>query len=311
MGALFSETFLTALLSGAVISAVPLILAALGEQFSERAGVLNIGLEGMMLGGAYAGFAATLAGAGIWGGMFAALLCGACIGLIMAVLCVRLGMNQIIIGIAITLGVTGLTALMHNVYFARTYPRLDAAPTIALPGLSDLPVLGGAVFTAHPLTWLALLAPLGFALIYRKTYLGLDLAAAGERPDALDSVGVNVTAIRTSAVCVCGAMAGLGGGFMAVIGSGIFVPHMTGGAGYIAIVLAMLARARPLWVLGGGLLFGLCLSATTALQVGGIEIPTDIIQMLPFVAVMIVLILFGRNARMPAMLGQAYRRGTR
>lgn len=311
MHALLTETFLAALLTGAVISAVPLILAALGEQMSERAGVLNIGLEGMMLAGAYAAFSADLAGAGLWGGMLAAALTGALVGGVMALFCVRLGMNQIIVGIAITLAATGITALMHNVYYAKTYPRLDAAPRIALPGLSEIPVLGQALFTQHPLTWIALLAPAGFALIYRRSFLGLNLAAAGERPDALDAAGINVTATRSAAVIAAGTMAGLGGGYMAVIGSGLFVPHMTGGAGYIAIVLAMLARARPLWVLGGGVLFGLCLAATTALQVGGIEIPTDIIQMLPFVAVMVVLVLFGRHAQMPSALGQPYRRGTR
>ncbi|MTE01559.1 ABC transporter permease [Paracoccus sp. YIM 132242] len=311
MQSLLSQTFLAALLTGTVVSAIPLILAALGEQFSERAGVLNIGVEGMMLSGAYAGFATTLAGGGIWGGLLAALACGAGLGALMALFCVRMGMNQIIVGIALTLGAAGVTALLHHAHFARTYPRLDAAPRIAIPGLSGIPVLGQALFHHHPVTWLGLLAPALFALIYRNSFLGLNLAAAGERPDALDATGIGVVATRSAAVIVGGAMAGLGGGYMAVIASGIFVPHMTGGAGYIAIVLAMLARSRPLSVLGGGLLFGMCLAVTTALQVGGIAIPTDVIQMLPFVAVMAVLVLFGRHARMPSALGQPYRRGQR
>lgn len=311
MSALLTETFLAALLMGAVVAAVPLVLAGLGEQMSERAGVMNIGLEGMMLSGAYAGFFAAIAGGGIWGGLAAGLVCGALVSLIMVVFCVRLGMNQIIVGIAITLGATGITSLMHNAHFARTYPRLGAAEKLPLPGLSDLPILGPGLFNHHPMTYLALLAPLGFALIYRRTFLGLNLSSAGEKPDALDAAGIDVVRTRAVGVLAAGAMAGLGGAYMATIGSGIFVPHMTGGAGYIAIVLAMLARTRPLWVLGGGLLFGMCLAATTALQVGGVDIPTDFIQMLPFAAVMAVLIVFGRRTRLPRALGLPYRRGQR
>lgn len=311
MPPIFNEPFLAALLTGAIISALPLILAGLGEQMSERAGVMNIGLEGMMMAGALAGFAATLAGLGVWGGMLAGALVGAAVSVIMVLFCVRQGMNQIIVGIAITLGATGVTSLMHNAWYSRTYPRLDAAEKFALPGLSQIPVLGPGLFTHHPATWAGLFVALVFAFVYRQTFLGLNLASAGEKPDALDAAGIDVTRTRSVAVMVAGAMAGLGGAYMAVVGSGIFVPHMTGGAGYIAIVLAMLARDRPTWVVGGALLFGFCLSATTALQVGGIEVPTDFIQMLPFLAVMAVLVLFGRNARLPRALGQPYHRGQR
>ncbi|MEI4473836.1 ABC transporter permease [Frigidibacter sp. MR17.24] len=309
--AIFNEAFLAALLSGALIAAVPLILAGLGEQMSERAGVMNIGLEGMMLAGAFGGFSATLAGWGIWGGLGAGALTGAAVAVIMVIFCVRQGMNQIITGIAITLGATGVTSLMHNAWFARSYPRLDAAERIALPGLSQIPVIGPGLFTHHPATWAALALALAFAAVYRHSFLGLNLAAAGEKPDALDVAGIDVVRTRSAAVLVAGAMAGLGGAYMAVVGSGIFVPHMTGGAGYIAIVLAMLARDRATWVVGGGVLFGLCLAATTALQVAGIEVPTDFIQMLPFLAVMAVLVLFGRSARLPSALGQPYHRGQR
>lgn len=308
---LLSDTFLAALLSGAIVAAVPLILAGLGEQMSERAGVLNIGLEGMVLIGAFTGFSAELGGWGLWGGMLAGALGGMALAGVMVVLCVRMGINQIITGIAITMGATGATALAHNALYAKTYPRLSAPESWAIPGLADLPVLGTGLFTHNPVTWLALLAPLGFAFLYRKTFLGLDLEAAGEKPEALDAAGVDVTRTRSIAVLAAGAMAGLGGAFMAQVGSGLFVPGMSHGTGFIAIVLAMLARSRPSWVLGGSLLFGLCLSATTALQVGGIEIPTDIIQMLPFAMVMVVLIAFGRRAHMPSALGAPFKRGQR
>ena len=311
MGGLLTETFLAALLMGAVVAAVPLVLAGLGEQMSERAGVLNIGLEGMMVTGAFAGFFAAVSGWGLWGGLVTGALAGMALAGIMVVLCVRMGINQIIVGIAITLGATGATSLLHNALFSRTYPRLPAAEKWPLPGLSELPLLGPGIFDHHPMTYLALLSPLAFAAIYRRSFLGLDLEAAGEKPDALDATGVDVTRTRSIAVLTAGAMAGLGGAYLAEIGSGIFVPAMSHGSGFIAIVLAMLARARPSWVLGGGLLFGLCLSATTALQVGGIDIPTDIIQMLPFAMVMLVLVAFGRRAHMPSALGQPFKRGQR
>ena len=147
--------------------------------------------------------------------------------------------------------------------------------------------------------------------IYRHTQLGLNLQAAGDKPAALDVAGVDVVRTRTLAVLTTGFMAGLGGAYLANIGAGIFVPYITNGAGFLGIVLAMLARGRPIWVLIGALLFGVCLSLTTAMQVAGINMPTDVIQMLPFIAVMTMLIIFGRRASLPAALGLPYQRGAR
>lgn len=308
---LFNEAFLTALLAGAVAAGIPLLLAGLGEQLSEKAGVLNIGIEGMMLMGAYLGFLVAwktdsaalgfIAGAG--GGMIVAAL--------MALFCVRLGLNQIVIGIALTLGAEGATALLHHVQFSRSYPRLSAGFTLPIPGLADLPIVGPALFHREPIVYLALALVGLFVWIYRKTHLGIALQAAGDKPAALDSAGVDVIGVRTLAVLSTGALVGIGGAFMAIVGAGIFVPFMTNGNGFIGIVLAMLARGRPSWVLGGAALFGACLSLTTALQVAGVDVPTDVIQMLPFLAVMAVLVAFGRKANLPTALGSPYVRGAR
>ncbi|MEQ8652785.1 MAG: ABC transporter permease [Kiloniellales bacterium] len=306
-----SELFLTTLLAGAITAAVPLLLAGLGEQISEKAGVLNIGLEGMMLLGAYTGFCGAYFGESIWLGFVTGALGGAFVALLMAVFCVRLGMNQIVIGIALTLLMDGLTALLHHFQFARARPSLEQAASWPLPGLSDIPVLGPALFDRTPLVYLAIvLVPL-LAWLYRNSYVGLNLEAAGNKPGALDAAGVSVAATRTAAVLVTGALAGLGGAFMANVAAGLFVPFMTGGAGFIAIVLAMLARGRPLWVLLGALLFGLSLALTTALQVAGLNIPTDVVQMLPFAMVMLVLVIFGRHSLLPPALGLPYVRGDR
>jgi len=311
MTGLFSEVFLGALLFGAVTAAIPLLLAGLGEQMSEKAGVLNIGIEGMMICGAYLGFVGAFYSGSLWLGFLTGALGGMAVALVMALLCVRLGLNQIVIGIALTLGLEGLTALLHHFQFSRSYPRLPAADATVIPILSDIPVLGPALFKHQLLVYLAVALVVVMSIIYRRTQLGLNLQAAGDKPAALDVAGVDVVRTRTIAVLTTGAMAGLGGAYLANVGAGLFIPFITNGAGFLGIVLAMLARGRPVWVLFGALLFGVCLSLTTAMQVAGINIPTDVIQMLPFLAVMIMLVLFGRRASLPAALGIPYERGAR
>ncbi|MBP2170020.1 simple sugar transport system permease protein [Erwinia toletana] len=308
---LFTVGFLTSLLLGAVTAGVPLLLAGLGEQLSEKAGVLNIGLEGMMLSGGYLGFYVAWQSQSMGLGLLAGGLAGALTGGLMALLCVWWRLNQIVVGIAITLGAEGATALLHYFQFSRTYPRLGNIESWAIPGLSNIPVLGQALFNQPLIIYLAVLAVPLFAMIYRGTLAGLYLQAAGDKPAALDAAGVNVLRTRTLAVLITGLFAGLGGAFMSQVGAGIFVPFMTQGNGFIGIVLAMLARGKPLWVLAGALLFGCCLSMTTALQVLGVDVPTDVIQMLPFITVMLVLLLFGRRASLPAALGAPYIRGAR
>lgn len=308
---LFTDTFLIALLAGVVAAGVPLLLAGLGEQLSEKAGVLNVGIEGMMLGGAYLGFYVAWASESTGLGFLAGALGGMLVAALMVLFCVRLGLNQIVIGIALTLGAEGATALLHHVQFSRLYPRLPEVATWRIPGLAEIPIVGPALFDREPVVYLALALVPAFVWLYRRTHLGLAIQAAGDKPAALDSAGESVLAIRALSVLGCGALVGLGGAFMSIAAAGVFVPFMTHGNGFIGIVLAMLARGRPLWVLLGAALFGACLSAATALQVAGVDIPTDVVQMLPFAAVMAVLLIAGRNAKLPAALGAAYVRGER
>ncbi len=308
---LFTAAFAEALIYGAVTAGVPLLLGGLGEQISEKAGVLNIGLEGMMLLGAYGGFAATYATGSTLIGFSMGMLAGLAAAVLMVVLCVWARVNQIVVGIAITLGAEGVTALLHHFRFSRNYPRLDKAETLPLGSLSELPIVGKALFDHHVLVYCTfLLIPL-VAWIYRRTHIGLNLQAAGDRPAALDAVGVSVMVTRTAAVLVTGLLGGLGGAYFAVVSSGLFLPFMTSGAGFIGIVLAMLSRGKPLWVAIGALLFGTSLSLTTALQVAGFNIPTDIIQMLPYAMVILVLIIFARDSHLPPALGIPYYRGER
>jgi ABC-type uncharacterized transport system permease subunit len=311
MEALLTHSFLTALVFGAVTAGIPLLLAGLGEQISEKAGVLNIGIEGMMLFGAYAGFAVALYSGSFILGFIAGGIGGMVVAAIVMLLCIRYGLNQIVIGIGVTIGFEGLTALLHYFQFSRTNPNLPAAPILPIPGLSEIPVVGPGLFAHNALVYLAIALVFAMTWMFRSTYVGFNLEAAGNKPAALDAAGVSVLKTRALAVLSTGFLSGLGGAYMANVGAGSFGPFMTGGAGFIGIVLAMLARGKPVWVLLGAALFGCSLSMTTALQVAGVNVPTDVVQMLPFAMVMLVLVIFARHSVLPPALGTPYVRGDR
>jgi simple sugar transport system permease protein len=309
MSDLLTAGFLTALLSGAVLAGLPLLLAALGETVSEQAGVLNIGLEGMMLLGAYGGFVAAYWTGSPWLGFLAAAVAGSAVAVLMVVFAVRMGRDQVVVGIAILLAVEGLTSLLHAAQFGSTYPRLGGMEGIEIPWLSRLPVVGVSLFGQPLIVYVgvALVFVTGWAL--HRTHAGLCVRAAGWKPAALDDAGVDVLRVRAAAVLVTGALAGLGGGYLSIVVAGVFVPFMTGGAGFIAIVIAMLGRGRPGWVAVGAFLFGIALSVATSLQLAGLTVPTDVVQMLPFVSVIAALIIFARRSYLPAALATPFVRG--
>jgi len=314
----FSEAGLTALVSGAILVCVPLLFAGLGELVSERGGVLNIGLEGMMLMGAYAGFVAAYHGNDAWLGFGAGMLAGAAVSLVMVLFCVHWGLDQIVVGIAITLTCEGATALIFESEFAQSRPTLGAIDKVAIPGLAQLPVVGGkgesngSIFTQPLVVYLGLGLTLLVAWMLRSTHAGLNVRAAGDAPGALDAAGVSVFTTRSWSVLFAGAMAGLGGAFLSIAVVGGFQDTIVGGRGFIAIVFAMLARGRPLWILAGTFMFGLSLSfADWAQAFGIININTDYFLMLPFVVILLVLVIFGRRAYLPAALALPYERGSR
>jgi simple sugar transport system permease protein len=184
-------------------------------------------------------------------------------------------------------------------------------PTVSIPLLDRLPVLGSTLFSQP------LIVYIGFALVvftawaFRSTNAGLNLNAAGQKPEALDAAGVSVIATRSWAALATGALAGVGGAYLSIVGAGIFTPFITQGQGFIAIVICMLARGRPLWVIMGSFLFGVSLSVSDALQIAGFTISTDVINMLPFVAIIVALILFARRSYLPPALALPYVRGAR
>jgi general nucleoside transport system permease protein len=224
MSGLFSQAFITVLLFGAVTAAVPLLLAGLGEQMSEKAGVLNIGIEGMMITGAYAGFVGAFYAESLWLGFLVGGLAGLAVGALMALLCVRFGLNQIVIGIALTLGLQGLTALLHHIQFSRSYPRLPAAGNTCDPGAVGSAGGRAGVLQPAPAGLSRLRAGGVMVYIYRRTQLGLNLQAAGDKPAALDVAGIDVVRTRTVAVLTTGALAGVGGAYLANVGPACSFP---------------------------------------------------------------------------------------
>ena len=311
MGDLLTETFLTTFIVSGIVAGMPLLFASLGELIAEQSGVLNVGLEGMMLTGAFVGFVVTNETDSLWLGLIAGGIAGAIVSLIMVLFCVRLGLDQIVVGIGIVLAAEGATSLLHTSWFSRSFPRLPAVEEFAIPLLSDIPVLGPSIF-AQPLpVYLALALVVITSWMLRHTAVGLNLRAAGERPDSLDAAGVSVVRVRTLAELTAGSLAGIGGAYLSIVAAGTFVPFVTGGAGFIAIVIAMLARGRPFWSVLGALLFGMSLSLATALQLVGIDIPTSVVFMLPFISVMLVLVIFARQSHLPSALGLPYHRGSR
>jgi general nucleoside transport system permease protein len=308
---ILSTTFFAALVSGAILAGMPLLFAALGETLGEQSGVLGIGMEGYMLIGAYAGINGALYGDSAWVGLLCGIAGGVAIAAVVAVLAVRLGLDQVVVGIGVILLGEGLTSVLHAVQFGSSYPRVPQMQELPIPLLSRIPVVGDGVFSQPLIFWLGIALVFLLRWMLRSTRWGLDLRAAGERPRAVDTAGVDVAEVRSWAVLASGGLAGLGGAYLAVVAAGVFSPYMTNGRGFIAIVIAMLGRGRPGWVLFGALLFGASLSVGTALQLVGLDVPTDVVFMLPFIVVMIALVAFARRSYLPAALGLPYRRGER
>ncbi|HKZ92256.1 MAG TPA: ABC transporter permease [Candidatus Limnocylindrales bacterium] len=306
-----TPSFVTTVIALGITAAVPLLYASLGEIFAESSGVLNVGLEGMMLSGAFAGFVVTLETRELLLGLLAGGLAGALVSLLMVLFCIRLGLDQIVIGIGIVLAAEGATSLLYTTWFVGSRPRLPAIDELAVPILSELPVVGGSLFTQPLAVYVGLGLVVVCGWVLRRTTIGLNVRAAGERPDSLDAAGVSVVRVRTLAEVFCGALAGVGGAYLSIVEAGTFGAFVTGGVGFIAIVIAMLARGRVYWSILGALLFGMSLSIATALQLVGIAIPTDFVFMLPFISIIVVLILFARQARLPSALGLPYHRGSR
>jgi simple sugar transport system permease protein len=312
MNALFESALITAILASTIRGTTPILLAALGEAYAERSGLLNLGIEGMMVAGAFSSFAVALEMNSLLAGFVFAGVVGLTLGFIFGILTITLGVNQIVVGLGLTILASSMCSFLHRVIFGNQFPILfGAGGTSEIPLLSRIPVIGQALFNQHWLVYLTFsMVPIMTILMY-KTRFGLRVRAVGEAPWAADACGVNVHRTRFYAILTGGFLASLGGAFLALGDLAFFVPDMIMGRGYIAIVVVMLGKWNPVRVCFGGLLFGFALALTSALQVAGIKISPDFILMTPYLVVIITLILFARSTNLPSALCIPYQRGNR
>lgn len=290
--------------------AVPIMLAALGGVFNERAGVLNIGMEGMMLMGCLVGFVVGALTGNMWLGVLAASLAGMALAVLLGFFTITLPANQVVAGIALNLLAAGLTSFSYRVIFGtNTQPaRVAGFSTISVPGLSQIPILGPLLFRQEPLVYVALaLAAISWMVIFHSAW-GLQVQAVGERPEAAETLGVNVARTRYICLAISGMMCGIGGAYLSLGASHIFLDNMTAGRGYIALAILILGRRHPLQLLGAALLFGAADALQLRAQLLGIGVPFQFLLMLPYVLTMIVLAGFVRRIDAPAALGVTYRR---
>ena len=299
---------LVPILVATLAAGTPLVFAALGELVAEKSGVLNLGVEGMMLCGAIAGFAATVASGSATVGVLAGLAAGAGTALVFAVLTLTLQANQVAAGLALSIFGVGLSAFAGKPFESVALP---APQSFAIPMLSDIPVLGPVLFAQQPLVYLSwVLFGLVSWFLYR-TRPGLVLRAVGESPTSANAIGYPVIAIRYLATLFGGAMAGVGGAYLSVIYTPMWVENMTAGRGWIALALVVFATWRPGRVLIGAYLFGGVTIAQFFAQGAGAAIASQLLSSLPYLATIVVLVLISRNPNVirlnaPVSLGKSY-----
>ena len=307
---LFQASFWVA----AIRIASPLIFATMGELICERAGVLNLGIEGIMTAGAFAGWFTVYAGGDLWTGVLVAALVGMALGLLHAMLTVPLGLSQHVVGIGVTLLATSLTYYVYRLALPEVTspPKIESFQPWPVPGLSGIPVVGEALFTQTPLTYLAFIATGVAAWLLYRTPLGLAIRAAGENPAAVEAQGLSVTCIRIGAVMAGSAFMAVGGAFLTMSAFNSFFFEMVNGRGWICIALVVFGSWRPGKALLGAILFAAFDAYQVRLQQlsGGI-LPYQVFLMMPYALSILALILVARRAAYPKALMVPYQKGER
>ena len=286
----------------------PLVFAALGELVVEKSGVLNLGVEGMMLVGAIASFIVAAKTQSPWLGVGAGALASAALSLIFAVIALTLRANQVATGLALSLFGLGLSAFVGRPYMSVV---IDGIKPLAIPGLTSLPLIGKLLFGHNPLFYVSLVLFAGVHWFLYKSRAGLVVRAVGESPESAHAIGYHVIAIRYAAVLFGGACAGLAGAFLAVAYTPSWVEGMTAGRGWIALALVVFATWKPWRVMIGAYLFGSVTLAQFQAQAVGVAVPSQLLAMLPYLATIAVLAVISRDATMirlnaPASLGKTY-----
>lgn len=308
---LLSASFWTA----TIRIASPLIFATMGELICERAGVLNLGIEGIMVAGAFAGWMAVYSGTGLWAGVAIAMLVGMAFGLLHSLLTVPFGLSQHVVGLGLTLLATSLTYFSYRLALPQVTspPKIEAFEVLPIPVLSDIPIIGPALFAQTPLTYLAFAVVLVVSITLYRTPLGLALRAAGENPAAVAAQGLSVTALRMGAVIVGSGLMAVGGAFLTMSAFDSFFFEMVNGRGWICIALVVFGAWKPGKALMGAILF----AAFDALQIRiqqtpiGANIPYQVFLMMPYLLSIVALVAMSRRAEVPAALMVPFNKGER
>ena len=297
-----------ALILTILLTSVPLIFAATGELVAERSGVLNLGVEGMMLMGAVSAFAATSVLGSPYVGVFAGAVAGAVTAVVFALFALGLATNQVATGLALTIFGTGLSGLVGAPFVGGT---VDGLPVFAIPFLADIPVLGNLLFKHDIMAYMSVAFLVIVALFLNRTRAGLVLRAVGNNHDSAHALGYPVLLVRFYAVSFGGMMAGLGGAYLPLVLTPHWSEGMTAGRGWIALALVVFASWIPSRILAGALLFGGITIMQLAGQARGWTVPSQMLSMMPYIATILVLVIIARNRRFalinsPACLGRIY-----
>jgi simple sugar transport system permease protein len=310
MEQVMTTAFITGLLAAMMRMATPIIFGTLGEILCERAGVLNLGIEGIMLMGAMTGFLTTLTTGSLWLGVAAAALVGVLLSLFMAFLAVYLGLSQHVSGLGITLFSTGLAMFIYRLAVGSPVnpPTVRPFTQTAIPFLSGIPILGTALFNQYVLVYIALLlVPLIWFLLYRTSW-GLAIRTVGENPFAADTVGINVNLTRTLCLAAGGALMGVGGAFLTLAHQNMFLIDVVGGRGWIAVAMVIFGNWDPVKGMAGAMIFGFLDALQLRLQGLGFDIPFHLFLIIPYLMTVIALVGVSRRAAAPAGLLKPYRR---
>lgn len=308
------EMGITILLSTALISAMPLALASVGEAIGQRAGLINLGIEGVMLLGAFIGFWVALQSDSLGLGLLAGAGAGLVGGLVFGSIAVLIGADQVLLGIGLTLAGGGLTSFLFRESFGAQQPLLSGTMSRPFESLADsIPIVGPAILGQPWFFYIAFILVIGIGLILKLTTFGLRVHAVGESPMAVDAVGVSVVAVRTWAAVLAGILSGLAGASLTVVELGFFQPNVTLGMGFIAIALSILGSWSPWRIATMAIVFGLLRGLGSGLQLIDVSVPSEATRLLPYVGIVIALVITRRGIALPASLGQPWehRRGMR
>lgn len=307
---LLTAAFLAGLLAATIRMATPILCAALGECLSERSGVLNLGIEGIMYFGALAAFLTAYYTGSVWLAVLAAFSSGALLALVHAALVVTLGVSQHVSGLGLTIFSSGLALFLYRLVIGTpvTPPHVEPFAVLRIPLLSSIPCIGPVLFQQYALTYLALALAFLLGLAVNRTHWGLALRATGENPEAADAMGVDVFLVHYASVVLGGGLMAVGGAFLSIAQFNMFLPGMVAGRGWVALALVVFGKWRPGRIVLGALLFGLIDALQLRLQAAGAALPYQYLLLLPYLVTILLLVAFARNPAYPGALLRAYRR---